>query len=154
MWLQRLPPDYRRRYYTNLAILAALIIVVTNLWRLGKHNATTAVLVVMCLAFGYACVFPAVKLLRARPRPGVGAFVLAGTYLAAVIYAAASVALPLPASGLALVLGIVLLWVFMIVYRGIVFSGLFDRNGRFGERFRTVRAAQRASRIDVDDLKF
>ena len=30
MWLSRLPPDYRRRYYTNMAILIGLIALVLN----------------------------------------------------------------------------------------------------------------------------
>jgi len=153
MWLNRLPPDYRRRYYVNLAIVVALVVFVANVGRLGQRNATMAIVGLMIAGFAYLCIWPIVSLVRAKPRPGTIAFVLAGVYLGAFAYALASFFLPVPASGVAFLVGFALLWCLMICYRGVVFPSLFDRDGRMGgfrERARQVREAQRASRAESE----
>lgn len=155
MWLNRLPPVYRRRYYTNLAIVVAIVIFVANVGRLGQHNGTIAILTVMDLGFAFLCIWPAVSLLRARPRPGNIAFVLAGAYLGAFAYAFARFFLPVPGSSLAFLAGYALLCSVLVCYRGIVFSSLFDRDGRmsgFRKRLMILREARRASKGDTEAL--
>lgn len=155
MWLNRLPPDYGRRYYVNLGIIVALVIFVTNVGRLGQRNAAMAVLSLMALGFAYLCIWPIVSLLRAKPRPGLGAFFLTAAYIIAFAYAFASFFLPVPASSLAFLAGFVALWSVLIWYRGIVFPSLFGRDGRTDgsrERFGAVREAQRASRAETEAL--
>jgi len=86
---------------------------------------------------------------RAKPQAERTAFVLAGAYIAGFVYFTVSFFTPLPGSFLALIVGVVLLWVFMIKYRGIIFSSLFNRDGSFSERFKAVREAQKASKNDT-----
>jgi len=57
MWVKHLPPDYQRRFYTNLAIVIALVLFVTNVWRLGRANGTKAVLALIALLFAYGMLY-------------------------------------------------------------------------------------------------
>lgn len=152
MWLSRLPPDYRRRHYTNMAILIGLIALVLNLGRLGPHYGPLAVVLLIGLCLLYLCTWPLLRLVRAKPQAERSAFVLAGAYIAGFVYFTVSFFTPLPGSFLALIVGVVLLWVFMIKYRGIIFSSLFNRDGAFGERFKAVREAQKASKNDTSTI--
>ncbi len=136
MWLSRLPPDYRRRYYTNMAILIGLVALVLNLWRLGPHYGPLAVVLLIGLSLLYLSTWPLLRLVRAKPQAERSAFVLAGAYIAGFVYFTVSFFTPLPGSFLALIVGVVLLWVFLIKYRGIIFSSLFNRDGAFSERLR------------------
>ncbi|MDQ2817465.1 MAG: hypothetical protein M3T49_04540 [Candidatus Eremiobacteraeota bacterium] len=129
-----------------MAILIALIAVVLNLWRLGPHYGPLAFSWLIGLFVLYLCTFPVLQLARAKPRPGRGAFVLASLYVAAFVYALIGFFTPLPASGLIVVLAVILMWAFFIIYRGVAFPSLFEPNGAFGARYRAVREAQRASK--------
>jgi len=150
MWLNRLPGDYRRRYYTNLAIFAGLIIAFTNAWRLGPHGLGYAILGFFGLAIVCLCVLPFVRLAKANPKPGPGAFVFCGSWVAAYLYVAVSLFLHphLPATFLVQTVGFVLMLAFLVTYRKIVFPDLFA--GQLRERLATIRAAQRASKRDMD----
>lgn len=150
MWLNRLPGDYRRRYYTNLAIFVGLIIILTNAWRLGPHGLGYVILGLFGLAIMCAFVLPFVRLAKANPKPGSGAFIFCGSWVAAYVYVAASAfSHPhLPATFLVQTVGFVLMLAFLITYRKIVFPDFFG--GQVRERWTTIRAAQRASRGDMD----
>lgn len=152
MWLSRLPPDYRRRYYSNMAILIGLVALVLNLRRLGPHYEPLAVVLLMGLCLLYLCTWPLLRLVRAKPQAERSAYVLAGAYIAGFVYFTVSFLTPLPGSFLALMVGVVLLWVFLIKYRGIIFSSLFNRDGAIGERLKAVRQAQKASKNDASIL--
>ena len=103
MWVKYLPADYQRRFYTNLAIVIALVVFVTNVWRLGPKNGSIAVLALIGLLFAYGMLYPCIRILRAKPRPDRIAFVLVGMNLAAFVYLALSFVIPhLPGSLLVL----------------------------------------------------
>jgi hypothetical protein len=141
--LNHLPPDYRRRAYTNIAILVVLFLLVTNAWRLGQKNGAVAILVLFASVFAFGCVWPVVTLVRAKPRPGRAAFILAGVYIVSFLYVALALALSLPGSALALLIGVITMWAVVICYRGIIFSSLFSREGGLSDRWKVLRAAQR-----------
>jgi len=142
--LDRLPPDYRRRAYINLAIVAAVFIGFANVGRLGKHGGVIAIEWFLGLSVLYLCVWPVVTLVRAKPKPPTAAFVLLGAWIAAYAYVAVEIAfdLRLPGDVLALLAGAVLMVAFFVTYRGFLFP-------RFKERFAAVRAAKIAERSDA-----
>jgi hypothetical protein len=152
MWLNRLPPDYRRRYYTNLAIFAALVIFFVVVGKLPPRAGTDAVLGLFGLLVGFMCVWPFVQLARADPRPPRSAYVLCGAWVAAYALAIAGFFVPplllftLPA----LLVGLVLMFASMIVYRRILLPSLF--NGQYRERFAAAMAARRADREELNDV--
>jgi len=150
MWLNRLPGDYRRRYYTNLALFAVLIIVFTNAWRLGPNGLGYVILGLFGLAVICLFVLPFVRLAKADPKPGPGAFIFCGSWVAAYLYVITSSFLHphLPATFLVQTVGLVLMLAFLITYRKIVFPDFFA--GRLRERMAIVRAAQIASKGDMD----
>ncbi|MBC5799036.1 MAG: hypothetical protein GIX03_00530 [Candidatus Eremiobacteraeota bacterium] len=138
-----------------MAFLVALVVFITNIGRLGQHNAAMAIMALMIAGLAYLCIWPIVSLMRAKPRPGVIAFVLAGVYVVAFAYAFAGFFITAPASLPAFLLGFAVLWCFMICYRGVVFPSIFGREGGIGpfrERTRVIREARRASKAESEDL--
>jgi len=135
--LDRLPPDYRRRAYINLAIVAAVFIGFANVGRLGKHGGVIAIEWFLGLSVLYLCVWPVVTLVRAQPKPPSSAFLLFASWIAAYAYVGAAIPLKhdLPGDSLALLIGVVLMIAFFVRYRGFLFP-------RVRERFTAVREAQ------------
>jgi hypothetical protein len=84
----------------------------------------------------YLTIWPIVKLLRAKPRPGRGAFVFAATYIAAF----ACGFFPFRGSILMFCVGMVLMWVFFIKYRALLFATLFAPGGGLTDEFKALRA--------------
>lgn len=151
MWLNRLPPEYRRRYYTNLSVIAALILYIFVASRLGQKAGVAAIEALFIFLVAFACFYPLVLLLRYKPRPHAIAFILYGSWICAYAYVIAAAFLNgLPGAGFVLLAGLVLMWTFFAVYRKIVFRSLFD--GGFPQRFAAVRAAQRRERADMQSL--
>ncbi len=152
MWVKYLPADYQRRFYTNLAIVIALVVFVTNVWRLGPKNGSIAVLALIGLLFAYGMLYPCIRILRAKPRPDRIAFVLVGMNLAAFVYLALSFVIPhLPGSLLVLFAAVVSMWTLMVRYRSLVFPSLFDSRGGLGtyrERKAVIRQARTAAELD------
>lgn len=147
MWLNRLPPEYRRRYYTNLAAIAGFLVFVGIVARLGKQEGSIAVLAFVGFILLFTCVWPLVRLLQCKPRPKRTAFLLYGAWILAYAYVGAAFFVQgLPGVPVVLVLGCVLMWAFFIVYRRIVFPGMFD--GGFKARWHMVREAQRAEQAE------
>lgn len=138
--LSKLPPENRWRLCNNLLMIVAFVIFLVvffgNVDRLGHRKAVIAVLSLMGCWVLYLSIWPIMKLLRAQPRPSRGVFVFAGTYIAAF----ACGFLPFRGSALMFAVGLVLLWVFFIKYRGILFSSMFARGGGFSDEFRALRA--------------
>lgn len=151
VWLDRLPPEYRRRYYTNLAVIIALLLFFFNVGRLGKRNGVLAILALFGAVIVFTCVRPLFYLLQSKPRPHPRAFVLYGAWIAAFAYvAAAAFVHGLPFAGIVMQLGVLLMLVFLFAYRKIVFPDLFG--GQFRERFQLVREAQRAGKKEMESL--
>ncbi len=149
--MNRLPPEYRRRYYTNLAFIAGLLVFFFNIGRLGSHNGPLAVIGLFCFLVVFSCVWPLVQILRYKPRPQRAAFVLYGAWIAAYGYVAAALFVGgLPAFVVVWLLGFVLMCAFLIIYRKIVFPNFFG--GEFRKRWQTVREAQRADKDELDSV--
>lgn len=150
MWLDRLPPEYRRRYYTNLAVISSVLIFLAVVVRLGKRAGTDAILGFIGFLLVFMCAWPLVRLLRCNPRPHRIAFVLYATWILAYAYVCGAFFVPSLAVGVpfAALLGLVLMWVFFIVYRKVIFPDFFG--GALQERWRMVREAQRAERRSSD----
>lgn len=146
MWLNRLPPEFRRRYYTNLAAIAAFIVFIGVVGRLGKHEGSLAILGFIGFILIFMCAWPLVRLLQCNPRPKQTAFIFYATWILAYAYVGAAFFVRglLPGVPLAGLLGLVLMWAFFIVYRAILFPSLFD--GGLGTRWQMIREAQRAER--------
>lgn len=151
MWLDRLPPEYRRRYYTNLAVIIAFLLFFFNVGRLGKRNGVLTILALFGAVIVFTCIWPLFCLLRSKPRPHPRAFMLYGAWIAAFAYvAAAAVVHGLPFAGIVLLLGVGLMLVFIFAYRKIVLPDLFG--GQVRERFQLVREAQRADKKEHELL--
>lgn len=149
MWLDRLPPEYRRRYYTNLAVLAGIVIAIFVIGRLGKQNGALAILALMALLVLFACIWPLVRLLKSSPRPGRAAFALYASWILAYVYFWLALAFPgIPGAGIVGLIGILLMLTFFVVYRKAVFPDLFG--GGLRERWKAVRGAQRAERAEFE----
>lgn len=145
MWLNRLPAEYRRRYYTNLAAIVAFLVFIGIVGRLGKHEASLAILGFIGFLLIFMAVWPLVRLLQCRPRPKRTAFIFYATWIFAYGYVGATFFVPgLPGWPIAALIGMLMMCAFFIVYRGILFPGLFD--GGFHARWQMVREAQRADR--------
>jgi hypothetical protein len=138
--LSKLPPENRWRFCNNLLIIVAfvifLVIFFRNVDRLGHHKAVIAVLGFMGCCVLYLSIWPIVKLLCAKPRPGRGAFVFAATYIAAF----ACGFLPFRGSILMFCVGMVLMWAFFIKYRALLFTSLFAPGGGLSDEFNALRA--------------
>lgn len=117
MWLKRLTPDYRRRYYTNLSAILALVLFIVIVGRLDAAKGAGAIeaLFLFLILFGIA--MPLVRLLRHEPRLPRAAFGLYGAWVFAFFVAAAGFVFPiLPAAPTltALAAGVLLMWIFFI----------------------------------------
>ncbi len=138
--LSKLPPENRWRLCNNLLMIVAFVIFLVvffgNVDRLGHRKAGISVLSLMGCWVLYLSIWPIMKLLRAQPRPSRGVFVFAATYIAAF----ACGFLPFRGSALMFAVGLVLMWVFFIKYRGLLFSSLFARGGGFSDEFNALRA--------------
>ena len=120
--LSKLSAENRWRFANNILIIVAFVIFNViffgNVDRLGHRKAGIAVLSLMGCWVLYLSIWPIIKLLRAKPRPGPGAFVFAAAYIAAF----ACAFLPFRGSVLMFAVGLVLMWVFFVKYRGLLFS--------------------------------
>ncbi len=149
MWLNRLPPDYRRRYYTNVAILCGFVAFFFIVPRLGRRGGTIAIEALIVGLILFAHVMPIVRFLRAKPRPGRAAFITYGVWIGS--YLAVAFGLFIQSRDLvtvALLIAIVAMLTCYIAYRNIIFPSLFG--GGFRERVDVVRAAREADRRDRD----
>jgi hypothetical protein len=152
-WLKRLPPDYRRRFYANLAVLAGVI----GFFVLFAHSNAKAQLdeveALMALSLAWTFFMPLVRFLLAPP--GRGAWIFYALWLTALGVAALSIVVRLPGivSFASLVAGTVLMIIFYVVYAKRLLPSFFS--GSIGERWRTARAAQKAEREErLRDLGF
>jgi hypothetical protein len=151
MWLNRLPPDYRRRFYTNVAVLCGFVAFIFIVPRLGPTRGTFAIelLLIGIVLFGH--VFPLVRLLRAKPRAPRAAFI---TYVAWIGgYAVFAIGLALQSRAIAaggLFLAVAGMLTCFVAYRKIILPSIFG--GEFRERFSAIREAREADRKERDEF--
>jgi hypothetical protein len=151
MWLNRLPSEYRRRYYTNVAVIAGFVVFFVIVGRLGKQQASLAILSFIGFLLLFMCVWPLVRLLQCNPRPKRSAFIFYATWIIAYAYVGIAFFVQgLPAVPIAAVLGLVLMWAFLIAHRRVIFPNAFD--GGFRTRWQMIREAQRAERAEGDAM--
>ncbi len=149
MWLNRLPPDYRRRVFTNVAILCGFVAFIFAVPRLGQTGGTIAIEALIVGLILFAHVMPIVRLLRAKPEPGRMAFVIYGIWIGS--YVLVAFGLFIQSRTLvtaALLVAIVAMLTCYIAYRKIILPSVFG--GDFRERLDVVRAAREADRRDRD----
>ncbi len=144
VWLDRLPPDYRRRFYTNTAILVGLLVCFIVIGRLGARDGTIAVEVLMAAAVLFSWIYPVFRLIRARP--GRTPFIMYAAWTSAYIYVGVAIFVPwlFPSVPIVLIFGGVLMCAFYVIYRKIIFPDFFG--GVVRARWRAIREAQKAAR--------
>lgn len=143
VWLDRLAPEYRRRYYINIAILAGLFLSFIVIGRLGPRDGAIAVGVLMAATVLFSWIYPLVRLIRARP--GRVPFLIYAAWISAYAYFGVAFFVPwLPAVPIVLILGGVLMCAFYVIYRKIIFPDFFG--GKVRARWHAIREAQKAER--------
>jgi hypothetical protein len=149
MWINRLPPDYRRRYYTNIAILCGLGVFIFVVTKLGPGRGTVAIAIFLIALALYGLVFPLVRLLCAKPRPPRAAFIIYGIWIGGYAVAAIGLTFQFPALVVGgFLLAIVAMSTCLIAYRKIIFPSF--SGGEFQKRLTVIREARDADRKERD----
>lgn len=140
--LKGAPPDAQRRAYANVAILAAVIAA----FFAAIHFGSIGVMVLAIAGAAYLPAFSAYKLIRARPRASTAAWLWWAAMTAAFVVVGVTLAATKRLSIFELLATVILVWMFLIRERGIVFDSVFARDGGASDRVVTIRAARRAAR--------